>query len=137
MRLEADRIDRKGAMDSAKALLAAIAFGRYEDGTTTLDHRLADLTWFSNEAMSTMAVESLVDGGLIAAVENERLRHYLVEWPRAGGEGGHLPDVDLEPKRIRTERPPRGAVLLLANGAACAVTRCRDGTFLSRDFVGF
>lgn len=32
--------------------------------------------------------------------------------------------------------PPRGTVLLLASGAACAVTRCRAGTFLPRDFVG-
>ena len=41
-RLEADRVCRQGAMDSATALLAAIASGRYADGATTLDHRLAD-----------------------------------------------------------------------------------------------
>jgi hypothetical protein len=80
-RLETDRVYRQGAMDSAKQLLAAIESGRYEDATTTLDHRLADLTWFSNEAISTVAVDSLLDGGLIAAVDNERLRHYLVQWP--------------------------------------------------------
>jgi len=79
--LETDRVYRQGAMDSAKTLLAAIESGRYEDATMTLDHRLADLTWFSNEAISTVAVDSLLDGGLIAAVDNERLRHYLVQWP--------------------------------------------------------
>jgi hypothetical protein len=79
--LETDRVYRQGAMDSAKTLLAAIESGRYEDATMTLDHRLADLTWFSNVAISTVAVDSLLDGGLIAAVENERLRHYLVRWP--------------------------------------------------------
>jgi hypothetical protein len=79
--LETDRVYRQGAMDSAKALLAAIESGRYEDSTTTLDHRLADLTWFSNVAISTVAVDSLLEGGLIAAVESERLRRYLVRWP--------------------------------------------------------
>jgi hypothetical protein len=80
-RLETDRVYRLGAMDSAKALLAAVESGRYEDATKTLDHRLADLTWFGSDVISTVAVDSLLDGGLIAAVESERLRHYLVGWP--------------------------------------------------------
>ena len=80
-RLDTDRVYRQGAMHSAKQLLAAIESGRFEDASATLDHRLADLTWFSNEAISTAAVESLLDGGLIAAVESDKLRHYLVEWP--------------------------------------------------------
>jgi len=95
-RLEADRVYRQGAMDSAKKLLAAIESGRYEDATTTLDHRLADLTWFSNEAISTAAVDSLLDGGLIAAVESERLRHYLVGWPHQAEALRKLQEQDYE-----------------------------------------
>jgi hypothetical protein len=95
-RLEADRVYRQGAMDSAKKLLAAIESGGYEDATTTLDHRLANLTWFSNEAISTAAVDSLLDGGLIAAVESERLRHYLVGWPRQAEALRKLQEQDYE-----------------------------------------
>jgi len=95
-RLETDRVYRQGAMDSAKKLLAAIESGRYEDATTTLDHRLADLTWFSNEAISTAAVDSLLDGGLISAVENERLRHYLVGWPHQAEALRKLQEQDYE-----------------------------------------
>jgi hypothetical protein len=95
-RLEADRVYRQGAMDSAMKLLAAIESGGYEDATTTLDHRLANLTWFSNEAISTAAVDSLLDGGLIAAVESERLRHYLVGWPRQAEALRKLQEQDYE-----------------------------------------
>jgi hypothetical protein len=81
--MKQDRVYRQAAMESTISLLSAMAAGRYEDAEKSIDRRLGDLTWFSGMRFSTAAVESLLSSGRVAAIEDDRLRLYLVRWPNA------------------------------------------------------
>jgi len=79
--LDTERVYREASRDSVKSLLAAVASGRYEDNSKTLDHRLADLLWFTDAPESSGLLEALLQGGRIAAIEDETLRRKLADWP--------------------------------------------------------
>jgi hypothetical protein len=76
-----DRIYREATRESVKSLLAAVAAGRYEDTDKTLDHRLSDLLWYSSALAMPGALESLLAGGQLAAVEDQTLRNMLATVP--------------------------------------------------------
>jgi hypothetical protein len=76
-----ERAYRIAARDSAKALLSAVAAGRYEDTKKTLDHRMADLLWFSGPATTSGMVDGLLRGGGLAAIEDRELRRALGSYP--------------------------------------------------------
>src|SRR5690242_12316467 len=67
--LDEELVYQRASRDSAKQLLAAIATGRYDDAAKTLDHRLADLTWFSSVTVSSGLLDGLLRGGAVTAVE--------------------------------------------------------------------
>jgi hypothetical protein len=79
--LDEELVYQRASRDNSKLLLAAIAAGRYEDTQKTLDHRLADLTWFSSTRVSSGLLDGLLRGGNVTAVEDETLRRTLTEWP--------------------------------------------------------
>jgi hypothetical protein len=79
--LETERAYRIAARASDHALLTAIAAGRYADTEKALDHRLADLLWFSVPAPPSGMLEGLLGGGGLASVDDETLRRGLVRFP--------------------------------------------------------
>lgn len=79
--LDLDLVYQRASRDNAKRLLAACAAGRYENAEKTLDHRLADLLWFSGATVSSGLLDGLLRDGRVTAVENETLRRTLTDWP--------------------------------------------------------
>jgi hypothetical protein len=79
--LDQELVYQHASRDNSKRLLAACAAGRYEDTDRTLDHRLADLTWFSSVTVASGVLDGLLRGGRVAAVENDTLRRALSDWP--------------------------------------------------------
>lgn len=79
--LDEDLVYQRASRDNSKLLLAAVAAGRYEDTEKTLDHRLADLMWFSSVTVSSGLLDGLLRGGRVTAVEDETLRRSLTDWP--------------------------------------------------------
>ena len=70
------------ARDSAKALMTAVAARRYEDTEKTLDHRVADLLWFSGTPHRVgILVDGLLRGRGLAAIEDAALRRALAAYP--------------------------------------------------------
>jgi hypothetical protein len=80
-RLDGERVYREASRSSARVLLGAIASGHYDDAEKTLDHRLADLTWFSTMPDTSRPLEALILGGGLDAVESQQLRTALIDYP--------------------------------------------------------
>lgn len=79
--LKEELVYQRASRDNTKLLLAACAAGRYEDTDKKLDHRLADLMWFSSATVSSGVLDGLLQGGRVTAVEDETLRRTLTVWP--------------------------------------------------------
>lgn len=79
--LTQERAYRVAARDSAKALITAVAARRYEDTEKTLDHRVADLLWFSGPPIASGLVDGLLRGRGLSAIEDEALRRALAAYP--------------------------------------------------------
>lgn len=79
--LDEDLVYQRASRENAKLLLAAHAAGRYEDIEKSLDHRLANLLWFSGATVSSGLLDGLLRDGRVTAVENETLRRTLTDWP--------------------------------------------------------
>lgn len=76
-----ERAYRVAARDSARALVSAVAAGRYEDTNKTLDRRVADLLWFSGLPTTSGMVDGLLREGGLAAIEDQSLRRALASYP--------------------------------------------------------
>jgi len=93
--VQKQRVYRRAMRQTEKALMEAIAKGRYEDKEKTLDHRISELLYWSSWDTGDV-IQRLPSSAHFTAIESPHLRQALISWQSVRSELASVSDQDFK-----------------------------------------